>query len=63
MNFKFLITLSVLFTVVFADKLSLADYVDMPEESFEWHDTGITFPTLLGGVARIVNVTTLQWWN
>ena len=61
MNFQFLITLSVLYTVVLADPLS--DYVDMPEDSFGWVDTGITFPTLLGGVARVVNVTTLQWWN
>lgn len=37
----------------------LEDYVDEPEPAYGWFDTGVEFKTLLGGNARMLNVTSL----
>ena len=48
-------------TVVVAHPID--DYVDEVEPAFGWEETGVTFRTILGGHARVLNVTSLQFFN
>lgn len=62
-----LIFLNIVVSAQNADKIDvgtiLQDYIDLPEPDYKWHDTGITFTTLFGGQAHVLNVTSLKWLN
>ena len=39
------------------------DYMEEPDDNFAWFDTGVSFPTLFGGRAHVLNVTSIKWLN
>ena len=41
----------------------LNDYMNTDEPDFKWNDTGHSFPTLTGGTAHMIEVTSLKWLN
>jgi len=41
----------------------LNDYINAEDNHFKWHDTGVTFKTLKGGKAHVINVTSIQWFD
>jgi len=42
---------------------ALDEYINRPEPEFKWHYTGKNFPTLTGGHAYVLNVTSIRWLN
>jgi PhoPQ-activated pathogenicity-related protein len=39
----------------------LDDYINKPDSHYKWVDTGVTFNTIFGGKAYVLNVTSQQW--
>lgn len=39
----------------------LDDYLDKPEPSYKYFNTGATIDTIFGGTAHVLNVTSQQW--
>jgi len=39
----------------------LNEYINTPEEVFDWFDTGVSWKTKMGGTAYSLNVTSLTW--
>ena len=62
-NFLILLTLNTVCAQFLDVGTALNDYIELDEPDYNWYDTGDSFPTLLGGQAYRLNVTSLKWLN